>query len=163
MRFVTLLGLVLMGAEAADAQTSQVHGVWKLNLSASDVPDWLPVQADMTSYSLQDDGNLVALSIRTVNGPPDLPNTGARGERRDYPEYSSASLLEQVVDEEEGRFTYSETAADERTVNILGKANGEVVSRGTRQVSADGETMTIDVVLMQGDQQLPIVLIFDRA
>jgi hypothetical protein len=86
----------------------------------------------------------------------------AKSDGTDYPEYRSQSLAEFAINGTTTPFTYSEAVVDEHTVRVVGKANGQDATRGTRKISGDGQTMTIAVTLIQGDQQLPVVLVFDR-
>ena len=80
----------------------------------------------------------------------------------DYPEYRSQSLAEFAINGTATPFTYSETVVDDYAVHVIGKNNGQVATRGTRRISEDGQTMTLDVTIIQGEQQLPIVLVFNR-
>lgn len=163
MRFVTLLGFVLMGAEAANAQSPHVLGSWKLNLTASDMPDWLSRDDELRSCALREDGYMLARSIDRIDRPriaPDAPVPIDTGSDCFAP--SIGSLTDPELAADNGSFIYSEQTAGERTVTITGRTDGQVTARGTRSISADGGTMTIDVTLIQGQRQLPIVLVFDR-
>lgn len=144
------------------AQLPHIVGVWQLNQDASDVPDFIPLQAETRSYSLREDGYLVVLVVRYGKAGADFIQVAAKSDGAEYPEYRSQSLAELAIKGTATPFTYSETAVDDRTVEVIGKVNGQIANRGTRSVSEDGQTMTIHVTLIQGDQQLPIVLAFDR-
>ena len=59
--------------------------------------------------------------------------------------------------------TYSETVIDDHAVNVIAKANGQINTKGVRRIDAAGNTMTIDVVLIdQSGKETPVKLVFKR-
>ena len=156
--------LLLSFGHAAQAQIPHVLGVWQLNLEASDVPEGFPVAAELRRFSIRDDGFNVILATRVgQDGNPDFIQVAARTDGRDYPQYQSGPLAEFQVSEIETPFSYSETQVDERTVEIVGRLNGQVNNRGTRRISEDGRTMTLDVIAFLPDgQEIELGLVFGR-
>lgn len=152
----------------ANAQVPGVLGLWNLNVEASDLPAKafpLGLKSEMRSYYQRTDGYLVVLAVRFYgNGLPDFIQVAARSDGKDYPQYQSAPLAELQVSGAPTQFTYSETLKDEYTAEIVAKRGGAIVNKGTRRISRDGKTMTLNVTAIQPDgQQIPIVLVFEKS
>jgi hypothetical protein len=76
----------------------------------------------------------------------------------------SSTLAEFQVNGTPTRFTYSETIKDQYTAEIIARRDGAIVNRGTRRISQDGKTMTLNVAAVLPDgQQVPIVLVFEKS
>jgi hypothetical protein len=148
----------------AQAQLPHVLGVWELNVSASKLPATFPAVEETRSYFQRDDGYLVVLAIRKDrNGRPDFSQIAAKTDGKDYPQYQSGPLAQFQIDGTRTPLTYAETVVDERTIEATAKFNGQVINKGTRQISADGKTMTLDVIAYGANgQETPILLVFDR-
>ena len=156
--------LLLLAACGAQAQVPHVLGVWDLNVAASQLPATFPAVEETRSYLLRDDGYLVVLAIRKDRvGRPEFIQIAAKTDGKDYPQYQSVPLAEFTINDFRTRLTYSETPVDERTVEATAKFNGQVINKATRQISADGKTMTLNVVSYAPDgKETPFVLVFDR-
>jgi hypothetical protein len=164
-RSILLAGcLLLLGTHGAKAQLPHVLGVWELNLEASDLPEQFPVGAETRSYRLRDDGYVVVLAIRVdPNGNPEFIQIAAKSDGENYPQYQSGPLAEYQINGTTTPFTYSETIVDEYTVEAVAKWNGRVTNRGTRRISEDGVTMTLDLTAFTPNgEEIPFVLVFDR-
>ncbi len=155
-------------ALCANAQVPAVLGVWELNVEASTLPEG-PMQggaaSERRSYIQREDGYLSVLAIRTFgNGVPDFIYIAAKSDGQDYPQYQSQPLAELSINGTPSPYTYSETITDEHTADIIAKFNGQVVNRGTRTISADGRTMTLNVRTFPpgGEELPPFVLVFDK-
>ena len=160
-----LMSLVLVfSGHIAQGQIPHVLGVWRLNLEASDVPEGFPVASEVRRFYLRNDGFHVILATRAdQKGSPEFIQVAARTDGREYPQYQSVPLADFQVNETTTPFTYSETAVDEYTVEIVGRINGQVNNRGTRKISEDGRTMTLDVIAFLPDgQEIELSLVFDR-
>jgi hypothetical protein len=168
-RLIAVLGTMLcLASFGATAQVPQVLGVWKLNLQASNLPARAfpaGLASEIRSYSQRNDGYLAVLAIRVYgNGLPDFIQVVAKSDGKDYPQYQSAPLAEFQVNGTPTQFTYSETLKDADTAEIVAKRNGTVVNKGTRRISRDGKTMTLNVAAVLPDgTEVPIVLVFDKS
>lgn len=156
--------LLYLSAAVAWAQVPAVLGVWDLNLEASRLPPQFQLQSEIRSYYMRDDGYLVALVLRVNgNGFPDFIQIAAKSDGQDYPQYTSGLLADLAINGTPTPTTYSETITGERTAEIIAKLNGAVNNRGTRTISEDGKTMTVDVVAIRPDgTEMPILLVFDK-
>jgi hypothetical protein len=167
-RLIALLGALLCsGSFVVRAQVPVVLGVWEFNNKASTLPTSLfpmGIKSEIRSYYQRDDGYLVVLALRVNgNGSPDFIQVTARSDGKDYPQYQSSPLAEFQVHGTATPFTYSETITDDHTAQIIAKRAGAVINKGSRRISADGRTMTLNVVAVQADgKEIPIVLVFDR-
>jgi hypothetical protein len=163
-RLIAAAGMLFLLSGIAHAQGSRVVGLWTLDLERSKLPATFPLASETRSYTLRDDGYLVALAIRLYGGgQPEFIQVVAKPDGKDYPQYQSGPLAEFQIHGTTTPFTYSETQADESTVKVIAKVNGKVNNTGTRTVSEDGQTMTLDVTaILPDDQKLPILLVFAR-
>jgi hypothetical protein len=160
-------GVLTLAALSANAQVPQVLGVWELNIAASNLPERLFPQgliSERRSYFQRDDGYLSVLAIRVNgNGVPDFIQVVAKSDGQDYPQYQSQPLADFLVNGTTSPFTYSETIVDANTAEIIAKRAGQVTNKGTRTISADGRTMTLNVAaVLPGGEEIPIVLMFDK-
>ena len=156
--------LVFFCVSQAYAQVPAVLGVWEFDKQASTLPEGFPLASEIRSYDLRDDGYLVNVVIRQLeNGRPDFIQVVSKSDGKDYPQYQSFPLAEFQVNGTTTPFTYSETVIDDRSVSIVAKLNGQVNNTGTRSISADGRTMTIDVTAIFPDgREMPFQLVFRR-
>jgi hypothetical protein len=167
MKGTTLLCLILLLATPVHAQVPAVLGVWELDVAASQLPA-RAFPAGLTSerriYRQRDDGYLMVLAIRVYgDGIPDFIQVVAKSDGQDYPQYQSAPLSDLVLNGTTTPFTYSETITGSNVAEIIAKRAGVVVNRGSRTISADGRTMTLNVVsVLPGGEEVPIVLVFDK-
>ena len=158
---------VLLGALEVRAQVPQVLGVWDLDPGASNLPaQAFPtgIKSETRSYVLRDDGYLVVLAVRVNgNGSFDFIQVAAKSDGRDYPQFQSGPLAEFQIHGTPTRFTYSEKITGDNTAEVVGKFDGRVNNKGTRQISTDGKTMTLNVAAVRPDgQEIPIVLVFKK-
>jgi hypothetical protein len=160
----TAMLVLLLAAHAAHAQGSRSVGLWTLDLARSKLPAQFPLAAETRSYTLRDDGYLVVLATRLYrNGTPDFIQVVAKSDGKDYPQYQSGPLAELQINGTKTPFTYSETQVDEYTVQVVAKFKDQVTNTGTRTISADGKTMTLDVTaFLANGEKLPILLVFAR-
>jgi hypothetical protein len=85
----------------------------------------------------------------------------AKSDGKDYPEYDSTTLADYQANGTSTRATYSEKRIDEYTVEVTDKVDGNVTAHGTRAVSEDGSTMTIELDPM-GPDGIAWKIVFDR-
>jgi hypothetical protein len=122
-----------------------IVGTWKLNLEKSGLRNASPQLLQIRQYKLRDDGYLVGLAI-TVNGQgnPTFLQFTARSDGRDYPEYTDDLLADLLATGKQTTRTYAERIIDDYTTEWIDKENGRVTGQGTKTISKDGKTMTID-------------------
>jgi hypothetical protein len=160
-------GLLCLAAFAVQAQVPGVLGVWELNTKASKLPASIfpaGIKSEIRSYYQRNDGYLVVLALR-VNGDgnPDFIQVTAKSDGKDYPQYQSFPLADLQISGTPTPFTYSETITDERTAQVIAKRAGAVTNKGSRRISADGRTMTLDVAVVRPNgEEIPIVLVFEK-
>lgn len=161
---MSLIAGVLLLATSANAQVPHVLGIWELDLKSSVLPATFPLASETRSYDLRPDGYLVNLVTRKLaNGHPDFIQIVAKSDGKDYPQYQSSLLSNFQIDGTTTPVTYSETVIDDHAVNIIAKANGQILNKGVRRIDADANTMTIDVVqLDQSGKEIAIKLVFKR-
>ena len=165
--FIVFVLCALLPGSSAYAQVPAVLGVWELNQEASELPARLfpqGLQSEIRSYYQRDDGYLVALVLRiNGNGFPDFIQIAAKSDGQDYPQYNSGPLADLTIAGTPTPFTYSETIRDAYTAEVIAKRNGQVNNRGTRTISADGSTMTLNVAAVLPDgEEIPILLVFAK-
>jgi hypothetical protein len=165
--FTTAGTLILLSALELSAQVPQVLGVWDLDIAASNLPAQLfpaGLKSETRSYVQRDDGYLVALALRVNgNGSLEFIQVAAKSDGQDYPQYQSGPLAELQVHGTATRFTYSERITGDNTAEVIAKLDGRVVNKGSRRISADGRTMTLNVAAVLPDaSEIPIVLVFKR-
>ncbi len=158
---------VLAGALELHAQFPQVLGVWELDLKQSSLPAQLfpaGMKSELRSYTMREDGYLVALALRVNgDGTPEFIQVAAKSDGKDYPQYQSGPLTEFQIHGTTTQFTYSETVKPDNTAEIIAKRGGQVINKGTRKISADGKTMTLNVAAILPDaKEIPIVLVFKK-
>ena len=146
MLFLALLGS--LQCNAAFAQLPHILGSWKLNGPASTYPGPLP-QSQVRTYSSLEDGFLLGMVVTIdAQGNADFLQVAARPDGRDYPEYDSFLLAQLQMSDKPTAATYSEQAVDDHTVAWVDKMAGAAYITGTRQVSADGQSMVIEFELV---------------
>lgn len=159
--------LLCLGAPGLRAQVPGVLGVWELNTKASTLPASVfpaGIKSEIRSYSQRNDGYLVVLALRVNgDGSPDFIQVTARSDGKEYPQYQSFPLADLMVNGTASPFTYSETITDEHTAQVVARRAGAVTNRGSRRISADGKTMTLNVAVIRPDgTEIPIVLVFEK-
>jgi hypothetical protein len=164
---LTVILVVLIGALRAWAQGTQIVGVWELDQGRSNLPARafpMGIKSEIRSYSLRKDGYLVALVLRVNgDGSPDFIQVAAKSDGKDYPQYQSGPLAELQIQGTPTRFTYSEKMTDGDVAEVVGKRDGQVINKGTRKISADGKTMTLNVAAILPDgQEIPIAFVFKK-
>jgi hypothetical protein len=138
-----------------------------LDLGSSKLPAQLfpaGLKSEMRSYFQRDDGYLVVLALRVNgNGSLDFIQVAAKSDGKDYAQYQSSPLADLQIKGTTTPFTYAETITGGDTAEIIAKLNGRVVNKGTRRISTDGKTMTLNVAAVLPDgQEIPIVLVFKK-
>lgn len=135
---------LFMLSPVASAQVPYVIGSWSLDTEASIYPG-PPPRLQVRTYFPLEDGFLLGMVITIgADGNPSFLQFAAKPDGVDYPEYDPISLAALQMTGELTTATYSETAVDEYTVEWIDKVNGEIAVQGIRQVSEDGETLTIE-------------------
>jgi hypothetical protein len=159
-----LFCLVFLYVSQVNAQVPAVLGVWEFDKQASTLLEGFPLASEIRSYELREDGYLVNIVIRRLeNGQPAFIQVVSKSDGKDYPQYGPGPLAEFQLYGTTTPLTYSETVIDDRSVSIVAKVNGQVNNTGTRSISADGETMTLDVNAIYPDgREVPFQLVFRR-
>jgi hypothetical protein len=154
----------------ARSQIPHIVGNWEGNIEATLAAtgiriDELPeptIISDSRTYFLRDDGFLVGLSVTVLSdGRVNFLQFAAKSDGKDYPEYDSTTLADYQANGTSTRATYSEKRIDEYTVEVTDKVDGNVTAHGTRAVSEDGSTMTIELDPM-GPDGIAWKIVFDR-
>jgi hypothetical protein len=167
-RLVAVMGAMLcLASLSVTAQVPGVLGVWELNTMASSLPTSVfpaGIKSETRQIYQRKDGYLVVLLLRmNGDGTPDFIQVVAKSDGKDYPMYQSGALVELLVSGTPTQGTYSETITDQYTAQIVVKRAGTVVNKGSRRISADGKTMTLNVTTVLGDgKEIPLVLVFDK-
>jgi hypothetical protein len=154
----------------AHAQIPHIVGNWELNAEATfaatgireeDLPE-SGIYSDSRTYYLRDDGYLIGLAVTVLSdGTVNFLQFAARSDGEDYPEYDSATLAEYQATGKATRATYSERRIDEYTVEVTDKVDGRITAHGTRTVSEDGSTMSLDLDAM-GPDGIAWKVLYDR-
>jgi hypothetical protein len=156
-RVFNLIGLATAAAVFLTSVTSAqapagksaplIVGTWKLNLEKSGLLNAPPQLLQVRQYKLRDDGYLVGLAI-TVNGQgnPTFLHFTAKSDGKDYPEYTNDLLADMLATGKQTTRTYAERIIDDYTTEWTDKENGRVTAQGTKTISRDGKTMTINGV-----------------
>ena len=139
------LATVVFGLSlAAHGQVPHILGTWKLNTGASQFLG-PPPQSEVRQYSVADNGYLVGLAVFIdTQGNPGFLQFAMHNDGRDYPEYSSNVLAAFQIKGTPTPLAYSEKAVDDHTVQWFDKFGGRVTASGTKRVSEDGRTLTIE-------------------
>lgn len=145
IRHVFLFALaVWVQSSPAVAQVPHIIGSWKLNGEASSYPGPLP-QSQVRTYAPLDDGFLLGVVVTIdAQGTAGFLQFAARPDGLEYPEYDNFLLAELQMSEKQSLATYSEQPVNDRTVEWVDKFEGEISATGTRQVSADGQSLVIE-------------------
>ena len=141
----TLTSVTSAQAPATKPAAPLIVGTWKLNPEKSGMKNAPPQVTQVRQYRLRDDGYLVGLAI-TVNpqGNPSFLHFTAKTDGKDYPEYTNELLADLLATGKQTTRTYAENIIDDYTSEWIDKDNGKVIARGTKTISKDGKTMTID-------------------
>jgi hypothetical protein len=168
---ISLLTYVATAISLAHAQVPHILGNWELNveasLAASELPEEFSVPAIETerrTYLERDDGYLVGLSVTILNdGSINFLQFTAKTDGKEYPEHNIATLSDFQATGASTPMAYSERRVDEYTVEVTDKTDGNVTFVGTRSVSEDGNTMTIEWDAMGPDgDTIQWKLVYDR-
>ena len=137
-------------ASLALAQTTDpLAGTWRLNVAQSKYTG-APPKSQTTTLSAVDGGLHEAVERVNADGTTTRWEVTARYDGRDYP-----------VKGDPSRDTVAMTRVDLRTVDIVNKKAGAVVSRMRIVVAADGSSRT-NTVMDPSGQKTTAVLSFDR-
>lgn len=140
---IGVLALAHCGA-AAQAQAPHIYGSWSLDTDASEFPGAMP-RSQVRTYFPGEDGYLIGIAITVdAQGNAGFLQFAARTDGQDYPEYGVGSLAALQITGTRTSSTYAESQVDEYTVEWVDKTDGEAYLMGTRSVSADGQTLTIE-------------------
>ena len=158
-----LVGSFLLAA-GAHAQVPKVLGVWELDPSNSKLPAQSALKSETRSYVQRADGYVVVLVQRVLtDGSLAFIQVVTKSDGKDYPQYTSAQLADFQVSGATTHDTYSEKVTGENTAEVIGRQDGRIVNKATRRISADGKSMTLDVVNIFPDgKEIPIVLAFRK-
>jgi hypothetical protein len=157
MRAWPITGLRLLIATAlcalaspAVAQTDPLAGTWRLNLAQSRYETGAPPRSQTTTLRAVDGGLHEIVERVNADGTSTRWEVTARYDGRDYP-----------VQGDPTRDTVAMTKVDPRTVDIVNKKAGAVVSRMRILVAPDGRSRTNAVTDAAG-QKRTALLFFDR-
>lgn len=156
---ITLVGL----SAVAHGQVPHIIGTWKLNIEASQFLG-SPPQLEVRRYDVADNGYLVGLAVFIdAEGNPGFLQFAAKSDGQDYAEYSSNVLAALQIAGTPTPLAYSEKPVDDRTVEWVDKFDGRITASGTKQVSADGRTLTIVGEIPDGrGNTLRLRLVYDK-
>jgi hypothetical protein len=139
----------------AEQPRSSIVGTWKLNAEKSNMrvrADYLEIR----QYTLRPDGFLVGLLITGFPGNYHYLQFVAKGDGKDYPEYSDQIVGDLVAAGTPTPRTYAERVIDDYVTEWIDKVDGRVTAQGRKIVSKDGRTMTVTV------DGLPSSRVYDR-
>ena len=174
-RLVVLGSLTLLVCStivrAQDSSYSDpIIGTWKQNMEKSTYsPGPAPPKGSVSvrQYAAGQDGSIIAVTFN-IN-PEGLPSLGAiaaaKYDGKEYPQHTVATLATSLSSHVGPRVerTISYKSVSRYTVEIVQRQEGMIVSRSTRTVSRDGQTMTehADYTNAQG-QRITNVLVFEK-
>lgn len=155
--------MLAAGIGVVGAQVPHIVGSWELDVDASTYPG-PPPRSQVRTYFPLDDGYLLGIAVTVdAQGNASFLQFAARSDGEDYPEYNPFTLAGLQIADERTSATYSETPVDEYTVSWIDKNNGVAYATGTRRVSEDGNTLTIEFEMTDPDGQLRrFELVFSR-
>jgi hypothetical protein len=159
-----LIGLLIACSPVVSAQVPHVLGTWKLNIDASKMEGPAP-QSEVRSYRLTQDGVLIGVAVTVDDrGQPNFLQFAARPDGKDYPEFSTGSAAQYLIDRTPPPRTYAEKpTADPHRVRWIDKAGGRVLAAGEKWVSKDGKRLsfTVDAKDERG-RPIQYLYVFDR-
>ena len=167
---IALLICVVTHGPLARAQIPHIVGNWAVNIEATLAATGIRIEelpeptivSDSRTYYMRDDGFLVGLAVTVLSdGRVNFLQFTARSDGKDYPEYDSSTLADYQASGKSTRATYSERRVDEYTVEVTDKVDGQVTAHGTRAVSEDGSTMTLELDAT-GPDGIAWKVIYDR-
>jgi hypothetical protein len=156
---------------AQDSRFSDpIIGTWKQNMEKSTYSPGPPPpkgSGAVRQYAAGQDGAIIAVTFN-IN-PEGLPSLGAiaaaRYDGKEYPQHTVATLATSLSSHIGPRVerTISYKSVNRYTVEIVQRQEGVIVSRSTRTVARDGQTMTehVDFTNAQG-QRITNVLLFEK-
>lgn len=155
-----LLTASLVSHSLSAQEPPQIDGTWVMVPDLSDNPE----QRHIRRYGTRTDGYLISF-VHYVNtgGRPFFMQSTSKADGIDYPEYDIVTLAELQVSGTPSPYTHAEVPVDERTVSFTDKYEGEITAYGTRQLSADGQTLTIEGFRVRDDgSESPYRQVFRR-
>lgn len=148
---LVLIFAVCACASVAMAQTGDpLAGTWQLNVAQSKYATAAPPKSQTTTLRGVDGGLYELVERANADGTTTRWEVTAKYDGRDYPVVGDPS-----------RDTVAMTRPDPRTVEIVNKKAGVVVSRMRIAVAPDGRTRT-NTVMDPSGQKTTAVLVFDR-
>ncbi len=148
----------------SSGQVPYIIGSWRLNIAASKMQGRAP-QTEVRSYRLTAEGVLIGVAVTIDDrGQPNFLQFAARPDGKDYPEFSTGSAAQYLVDRTPPPRTYAEKpTADPRRVQWTDKAGGRVPAAGEKWVTKDGKRLsfTVDEKDEQG-RAIRYLYVFDR-
>lgn len=172
-RLVVLGSLTLLVCSTivrAQDYSDPIIGTWKQNMEKSTYSPGPPPPKGSRSvrqYAAGQDGSIIAVTFNI--DPEGLPSLGAiaaaKYDGKEYPQHTVATLATSLSSHVGPRVerTIAYKSVSRYTVEIVQRQEGMVVSRSTRTVSRDGQTMTehVDYTNAQG-QRITNVLVFEK-
>ena len=130
----TTLLLMLFALAVAAAAADQLSGTWKINPAKSKYSPG-PAPKSLTVKVDSDENNFnVSADGTDADGKPTHVAYNAKFDGKDYAVEGDSTVDMRAY-----------TQVDERTLTMVNKKNGKVVSTGRIAVSADGKTRTVTV------------------
>lgn len=135
---------LILGSTSAAAQIPHIYGTWKLNTAVSTYPGPMP-QIQVRTYRPIDDDSMVGLAVTIdAEGNPSFLQYAGKIDASEYSEYELNSLAQFQISGESTPLSYSEVRLDDYAVAWTDQFNGEACLSGTKRVSEDGQTLTIE-------------------
>lgn len=149
-RLLTLAAICALTPLVLAQNADPLAGEWRLNVAQSTYASGAPPQRQTTTLRAVDGGLHETVERVNADGTTTRWEVTARYDGRDYP-----------VKGDPSRDTVAMTRVDQRTVDIVNKKAGTVVSRMRILVAADGRTRT-NTVMDPSGKKTTAVLSFDR-
>jgi hypothetical protein len=160
-RLMATVPLLILQAALAFAQTATdpLIGSWKLNRALSTFEPGPPPETRTTTFEMVG-GALRHVTETQSRFQNERSATGLGG--RDRVEYTAKFDGREYPISNSFLSTVSLKRIDSHTTERTGKVRGEVVETSTRQVSADGKTLTITTMGINDGMEYDSVQVFDR-
>ena len=151
MSRLAIAAAVCACASLAAAQTGDpLDGTWQLNVARSKYATAAPPKSQTTTLRAVEGGLAEQVERLNADGTTTRWEVTAKYDGRDYPVAGDPS-----------RDTVAMTRRDQRTVDIVNKKAGAVVSRMRIAVAPDGRSRT-NTVMDPSGQKTTATMIFDR-
>jgi hypothetical protein len=161
-RLMAMVPLLILHGALVFPQTAAdpLIGSWKLNRALSTFEPGPPPESRTTTFEMAGDAlrHVTETQSRFQN---ERSATGLGG--RDRVEYTAKFDGREYPITNSFLSTVSLKRIDSHTTERTGKIRGEVVETSTRQVSADGKTLTITTMGINDGMEYESVQVFDRA